>query len=97
MMKIAAAKERVREIFLAFDVIILQGGVLPYGFVYLNDIKFHLVKHIQHVILEIGISLVYLVYQEHYFSSDVNAWRSCHPYILLDIAYILFESPNCCH
>ena len=35
------------------------------GFVYLHNIKFHLIQDIQHVILKIRVGLVYFVNQKH--------------------------------
>ena len=60
---------------MAFEVMITTGRMLGLdGFVDFDDVELHLVEHVEHVVLEVGVRLVDLVDQQHDFVSATNAW-----------------------
>ena len=90
VVEVAAAEKGVGEVFLGV------GGdndhrPVPrsYGPVDLDDVELHLVEHIEHVVLEVGVSLVDLVDQQHHpLICDKGLTDFSHPDILRDIAHI---------
>ena len=61
------------------------------GFVDLDDIEFHLVQDIEHIVLKIGIGLIDLIdQQDHPFIGDKGLPDFSHPNILFNIADIPF-------
>ena len=65
VMEVAPAKERIGQVLFGVGCDDYHRAVPGrYGSVDFDDIKFHLVEDVEHVILEVGVRLVYLIDQK---------------------------------
>ena len=96
VVEVAAAQEWVGEILLGIGSDDDDRSVFcPDGLVDLNDVEFHLVEYIEHVVLKIGIGLIDLVDEQHDpLIGDKGLSDLAHPDVLFDVADIPFGIPE---
>src|SRR4030043_1514866 len=95
VVKIAATQKWIGEVFFSIRSDDDHGPMFCFdGLIDLDNIKFHLIQHIQHIILEISIRLVNFVNQKnHSLIGTKRLSYLSHPNILLDISHISLLIP----
>jgi len=92
VVKIAATQKWIGEIFFSVGGNNNDGPAFcANGFIDLDDVELHLVQHIEHIVLKIGVGLIDLVNQQnHSFFGYKGLSDLPHPNIIFDIAHIPF-------
>jgi len=90
VMEIAAAQERIGQVLFGIGSDNNDGPVFRlYGLVDLNDIEFHLVQYIEHIVLKISICLINFIDQQDYlFVCNKGLAYFAHSDVVFDIAHI---------
>jgi len=77
-MEVAATQEWIREVFLGVRRDHNDGSVFCSDrLVNLNDVKFHLVEYVEHVILKVGVGFIDFVDEEDDPFTRYKPGRSC--------------------
>ena len=92
MMEITASQKRIREVFFCIGCDNNDGPAIGTdGFVDLNDIEFHLIQNIQHIVLKIRVCLVDFVNQQNNpFVRHKGLAYFAHFDILFNVTHIPF-------